>query len=331
METSKPLSAVEGTLTQSRREQLKWIYQADCTDYVNHRRAELQSALDADPTGDEARIILAALQKLPEVPVSAPVPSKEQILDALNQKHGFERFVAAPVPEPEPNGKLDPTKCYCPECYQPLGSGPCMKVEPEARKDEPDCQCGHNRDDHDEWGYCDQCPCENFSPDSPARKDELGTCDRSGGYPLSRHNEPHTRLGCVNWRPVPPQPSPEACNRCGLSLVDWFPVINIRQGIGFHISRIDETRPQLRCETSMSCLICGQVRDKAIVHEPSGAYVCMECRESARRGQVPSPEAPAKLSAKEFDKQTSGTYHDGGKWWYDFAERYAAKLKSEAK
>jgi hypothetical protein len=34
----------------------------------------------------------------------------------------------------KPEGRLDPTKCYCAEHYQPLGSGPCTKVEPEGER-----------------------------------------------------------------------------------------------------------------------------------------------------------------------------------------------------
>jgi hypothetical protein len=43
--------------------------------------------------------------------------------------------LAAPSPasSPRKDVQLDPTKCYCAECYQPLGSGPCTKVEPEGK------------------------------------------------------------------------------------------------------------------------------------------------------------------------------------------------------
>lgn len=42
----------------------------------------------------------------------------------------------------------------------------------------------------------------------------------------------------------------------------------------------------------ISCLLCGHIKDKAVVHQPSGQYVCFDCRDAATRGAVqPVPGA----------------------------------------
>jgi hypothetical protein len=43
-----------------------------------------------------------------------------------------------------------------------------------------------------------------------------------------------------------------------------------------------ETRQPVEGSTNESCLLCGLIKGKAIIHEPSGVYVCMACRDKVQ-------------------------------------------------
>ena len=42
-------------------------------------------------------------------------------------------------------------------------------------------------------------------------------------------------------------------------------------------------------QPQLSCLLCGQAGEKAIVHEPSGVFVCLTCRECVQKAGTPEP------------------------------------------
>jgi hypothetical protein len=49
-------------------------------------------------------------------------------------------------------------------------------------------------------------------------------------------------------------------------------------------------------EPGLSCLLCGQAKERAVWHEPSGQFVCVDCR-TAQQQRAAIEEAGAKLGA----------------------------------
>jgi hypothetical protein len=76
------------------------------------------------------------------------------------------------------------------------------------------------------------------------------------------------------------------------------------------LARATQAEREWRIQPQLSCLLCGHARPRAIWHEPTGVFVCEDCRSAVYRRIAERDECALVLDQMEADARQIAQEHE---------------------